>query len=448
MRIAVIGAGWAGLAAAVAATEAGHQVTVLEAARTLGGRARALDFRSVPGAASDMPLRLDNGQHILIGAYTACLGLMQKLGVSLEQAFVRTPLALVFPDGSGLRMPDAPPPWDAAWGIATAQGWSLGERLALLRTAARWRLQGFQCAEHLTVGDLCAPLPQTLVDGFIDPLCVSALNTPARSASAQVFLRVLHDSLFAGRGGSHLLIPRTDLSALLPDAAERWLVQRGATVRRGARVQQLAPLGEGWLVDGEAFDQAVLAAPATEAARLVQTALPYLTTATHSAAATWRQKAAALQFTAIATVYAQVPAPPTATATATATGSTLSRPMQALWPGAGGPAQFAFDRGQLGGPPGLLALVVSAAEGDRQALEAAAVHQARKQLNLPALHPLTTVVEKRATFACTPGLQRPAPTIAPGLWACCDYVDGPYPATLEGAVRSANDLFPGLSDRR
>ena len=46
------------------------------------------------------------------------------------------------------------------------------------------------------------------------------------------------------------------------------------------------------------------------------------------------------------------------------------------------------------------------------------------------------IVEKRATFACTPGLRRPAGVIAPGLLACGDYIDGPYPATLEGAVRS------------
>jgi len=46
------------------------------------------------------------------------------------------------------------------------------------------------------------------------------------------------------------------------------------------------------------------------------------------------------------------------------------------------------------------------------------------------------VVEKRATFACTPQLQRPATRIAPALLACGDYVAGPYPATLEGAVRS------------
>jgi predicted NAD/FAD-dependent oxidoreductase len=60
---------------------------------------------------------------------------------------------------------------------------------------------------------------------------------------------------------------------------------------------------------------------------------------------------------------------------------------------------------------------------------------ARAQLGLD-LEAVQTVVEKRATFACTPGLQRPAPAIAPGLLACGDYVAGPYPATLEGAVRS------------
>jgi predicted NAD/FAD-dependent oxidoreductase len=57
-------------------------------------------------------------------------------------------------------------------------------------------------------------------------------------------------------------------------------------------------------------------------------------------------------------------------------------------------------------------------------------------LGITQLHILQTVVEKRATFACTPGLQRPGQRIAPGLLACGDYLDGPYPATLEGAVRS------------
>jgi predicted NAD/FAD-dependent oxidoreductase len=99
------------------------------------------------------------------------------------------------------------------------------------------------------------------------------------------------------------------------------------------------------------------------------------------------------------------------------------------------PAQFVFDRGQLGGPAGLLAFVVSASHGERDDLQAQVLAQAKTQLGLN-LQAVQTVVEKRATFACTPALLRPPMHIAPGLLACGDYVEGPYPATLEGAVRS------------
>jgi predicted NAD/FAD-dependent oxidoreductase len=99
-----------------------------------------------------------------------------------------------------------------------------------------------------------------------------------------------------------------------------------------------------------------------------------------------------------------------------------------------------FDRGQLGGPTGLLAFVVSASTEARDVLQGQVLQQACSQLGhlLQGAPPeaLQTVVEKRATFACTPGLRRPAQSVAPGLLACGDYVDGPYPATLEGAVRS------------
>ena len=65
--------------------------------------------------------------------------------------------------------------------------------------------------------------------------------------------------------------------------------------------------------------------------------------------------------------------------------------------------------------------------------------QAATQLGATRLRIVQTVIERRATFACTPGLARPAMQIAPGLAACGDYLDGPYPATLEGAVRSGLD---------
>jgi predicted NAD/FAD-dependent oxidoreductase len=103
---------------------------------------------------------------------------------------------------------------------------------------------------------------------------------------------------------------------------------------------------------------------------------------------------------------------------------------------ASAPAQFAFDRGQLSGLPGVLAMVVSANETPREALEEQVIAQAVAQLGQTKLQLVQTVVEKRATFACTPGLSRPPMDIALGLRACGDYIEGPYPATLEGAVLS------------
>ena len=118
--------------------------------------------------------------------------------------------------------------------------------------------------------------------------------------------------------------------------------------------------------------------------------------------------------------------------------------MLALRCNAACPAQFVFDRAQLGGPAGLLAFVVSAAQRERQALQARVLAQAHSQLGL-TLQAVQTVVEKRATFACTPGLVRPPAHIAPGLFACGDYVAGPYPATLEGAVISGVQVAQGLA---
>ena len=421
LRVAIIGAGWAGMAAAVSAAQAGHAVTVLEASRSLGGRARGLDARLPDGR----PLRLDNGQHILIGAYSQCLQLMRDIGLQPEALLLRQPLTLRYPDGSGLALPDAAPPWDAAWGIARARGWHWRERLALLQQAARWRANGFGCDPALSVTQLCAGLPQRLFDELIEPLCVSALNTPAAQACGATFLRVLGDSLFAGRGGSHLLLPRTDLGALLPEPAARWLQARGQRVRLGQRVQSLARGTRGWLVDGQAFDAVLLACSSTEAARLVNDAQAWA--AERQALLAWAETARRLPFGAIATVYAQpADAAPTAP---------LPAPMLALRQG---PAQFVFDRGQLDASApsqGLLAFVISAFEGERQALEASVLTQAAQELGRPGLQVLQTVVERRATFLCTPQLQRPAMQIAPGLLACADYVAGPYPATLEGAVR-------------
>jgi squalene-associated FAD-dependent desaturase len=417
VKLAIVGAGWAGMAAAVKAVKQGHEVTVFEAARTLGGRARGLEGRLPNGSA----VALDNGQHILIGAYTETLRLMREVGVDTQTALQRLPLTLKFPDGAGLQLPSLPVPLDVLAGILRNGGWPLQERLGLLRAALGWKLRGFECEAQLSVADLCRKLGPHVMQELIEPLCVSALNTPARQASAQVFLRVLRDALFSVPGGSQLLLPRIDLSALFPQAAARWLAQRSASVQTATRISTLQSGVGRWMLDDQEFDSVLLACPSTEAARLVDGAAG--PQAEPAALQAWATSAAALHFEAITTVYAW------------AAEARLPAPMLALRHDTQHPAQFVFDRGQLDGSGGLLAFVVSASRGERETIQAQVLQQARSQLGLD-LQVVQTVVEKRATFACTPALQRPAQAIAPGLLACGDYVAGPYPATLEGAVRS------------
>ncbi len=438
LKLAIVGAGWAGMAAAVRLAEAGWDVTVYEAARTLGGRARALPARHPDGT----PLTLDNGQHILIGAYRQALALMRQVGLDPREQLLALPLALPYPDGSGLRTPAWavrwPAPLDALAAIASARGWRWRERLALVRASLAWQRQGFRCDPSLSVAALGERLPDRVMRELLEPLCVSALNVPVHEASAQVFLRVLQDALFGqgaeGFGPSNLLLPRTDLSRLFPQAAADWLARHhGARTRvlAGHRVTGLSIDGDRWRlqVQGMApttYDRVIWATGAGPAAQaMAEMAHP------PAAAAAWTRTAQGLRFTAITTVYAW------------ADGARLAAPLLALRTGPDAqatPAQFVFDRGQLSpGDPaaqGLLAFVASASQGEREDLQARVLQQAARQLGLHALQPVQTVVEKRATFACVPGVQRPPPAIAPGLWAAGDYVQGPYPATLEGAVCS------------
>ncbi|WP_428509267.1 hydroxysqualene dehydroxylase HpnE [Roseateles sp.] len=411
LRVAVVGGGWAGLAAAVRACDAGHRVQLFDMAGQLGGRARSLP----PDEAG---LRLDNGQHILIGAYRRSLALMRQLGVAPETALLRLPLRLRYPQHEGLRLPPGAAMPAFVRGVLTCQRWSWPARLGLLSAATGWLLHGFRCAPELSVAQLCRGLPQQIKDELIDPLCVAALNTPAAQASASVFLRVLHDALFSGPGSSDLLLPRRPLSELLAEPAQTWLQAHGAELRLGHRVQSLAPRAEGgWLLEGEAFDRIILACSAAEAARLTAPLAPG-----------WSAQAAALNYEPIITVYLQHPGP------------AWPAPMLALQEGPQAPAQFAFDLGQLcAEAAGRSAWVISgAAPWVERGLEAAAEavrRQAQRELGWaqpPAL--IRVLAEKRATFACRPGLQRPPAAIATGLWAAGDYVAGPYPATLEGAV--------------
>ena len=419
--LAVVGGGWAGLAAAVRATEAGYRVTLFEMAGHWGGRARGVE---VDG------LALDNGQHILIGAYLRTLALMTKVGADATANLHRQPLELRYPDGRGLRLPRGPAWLGFGVAVAGCVGWTWRDRLMLIAQAGRWALAGFRCDPALSVDALCRRLPPAVRQLLIDPLCVAALNTPAADASAQVFLRVLRDALFSGQGSADLLLPRRDLGSLLPVPAARWLAAQGAHLQLGGRVMQLHHDGSHWQVDGQPFAAVVLACSAHEAARLAQTHAP-----------AWAAAAQAMAYEPIVTVYLHC------------SGAHLPSVMTALIEGPLAPAQYAFDHGALDATPGVFAFVISGARGwVARGLEATGQAVLKQALDAfphgtwpttPKV--LRVMAEKRATFRCTPALLRPPPGVAPGLVAAGDYIAGPYPATLEGAVRSGEAAVDLLS---
>ncbi|MBP5997408.1 MAG: hydroxysqualene dehydroxylase HpnE [Azonexus sp.] len=395
MKVAVIGGGWAGIAAAVELTASGATTTLYEAGRALGGRARsiAIDGRT-----------LDNGQHILLGAYRDTLALMRQVGADPELLLERRPLQVVDHTGFRLALPKWPAPLNVAWGLLSARGVGWREKLA-----TAWWMQGikarrFRLDEDCSVAEWLDAAGQTgaLRHHLWEPLCLAALNIPAGRASAQVFANVLRDSLgSARREDTNLLLPRVALGQLLPEPATRWFAASGATLRLGHRVANFAPLPHGIAVDGEIHDAAVVATAPQHAGKL------------------WPALAADFDHEPIVTVYLQFAAK-----------TSLAFPLQKQ---SGNYGQWVVDRGN-----GLLACVLSG-HGDWEALaEAELVAALVAELALPTLPTWTRVIcEKRATFACRPNLARPDHrTPDPRILRAGDYSWADYPATLEGAVRS------------
>jgi squalene-associated FAD-dependent desaturase len=411
----------------------GTQVTLFEAARSLGGRARTIE---VDGRT------LDNGQHILLGAYKDTLGLMKRVGVDPSAALLRLPLQMRYPAASGgmdFVAPRLPAPWHIIVALMRATGLARADKLALGRfsTAARW--MGWRLDTDVSVSTLLTRFEQTerLQRLMWQPLCLAALNTPPERASANVFLAVLRDSLGAKRAASDMLIPRVDLGALFPQAAGRYIEAKGGAVKSGAKVASLTRIDSGWelAASGQAlggdwrgvFDAVVLATPPAQAGALLA-AMPE--------ASELAVQLDAFEHEPIATCYLQYDA-----------ALRLPLPFCALLeaPEAQRFGQFAFDRGQLdASQPGLLAVVISAAGAaaalDQDSLARAVAAQlaaAFPGLGLEAPLWSRVITEKRATFACTPGLARP-PNATPlaGLVLAGDYTASDYPATLESAVRS------------
>jgi len=211
LRVAVIGGGWAGCAAALTLAERDLDVTLFEAAGVLGGRARGLEIHG---------LALDNGQHLLLGAYTQTLALIAAVSPQDERdaGLLRLPLALDQPPDFSLVCPKLPAPFHVLMGLAAARGLKLSEKWA----AARWvhhLLHASGEIDNISVVQLIADQPQKVRAALWQPLCIAALNTPIEAASAKIFRQVLRAALGKKRSHSDLLFPRVDLTQLFPQPA-------------------------------------------------------------------------------------------------------------------------------------------------------------------------------------------------------------------------------------
>lgn len=420
--IIVVGGGWAGLSCAIELTRLGHQVTVLESARQLGGRARCVPFND---------LAIDNGQHILLGAYRQTLQLLHLLGIAESKALQRLPLNLQLQNAQhqtySLRVPNFPAPLHLLSGLLSAKGFTLQERWRAITLGSRiWRNvsandKDQSVLEWLTQEQQSA----TVIQCLWEPLCLAAMNTPIHLASAQVFQTVMYDAFCHTRHNSDILLPRSDLGTLLPDPALDFIEQHHGSVHLGQRVEAIHVHQRhihGVQTQQGDIDaaQIVLAVPPHAAIPLIES---------HTALQDLAYLLRGFTYEPISTVYIKYPKEVHS-----------DFPIQGF---VGMTSQWLIDR-QITAHPGLMAVVISGPGSHMQWDTSQLAKQVITELadafpHWPKPEEHFVIREKRATFSCRVGIQSIRPdntTPVKGLWLAGDYTNTRYPATIEGAVRS------------
>ena len=425
--VAVIGAGWAGLAAAHTLQQKNLRVHVFEQSHTLGGRARKVHSRKLGRT-------IDNGQHLLIGAYSDTLRLMQELGLDEREHFLRQPLDIsTLNQDFRLHLKSTlPAPFDFLQALLWAKGLALTDKCKLIRALLTLKRQKWRVPHAQTVGNWLKQEKQTpfLYQAFWEPLCIATLNTHINKASMQLFARVLQHSTDAGKQASNFLIPRVNLSAL-------WAEKLSKAIRftYGKSIQSLSITPKGYQIDSLDFDAVILATPAEQCAKILAT-LP-----NSENQPGFMEALRQFSFNPIMTITLeleknwQLPLPLYLLKT--------EHPQQ-------DPGQWLFMRSRFMADTGKsvrpeIAIVISQAsewlEKDKPEIIRLVIEQLARQapenLPLPAVTAWDIITEKRATFSAEPGLHRlPNATAWPGLYLAGDWTDTGFPGVLEGAVKS------------
>jgi hydroxysqualene dehydroxylase len=416
--IAIIGGGVAGLAVAATLVKQGQQVTIFEASAFLGGRARGIEYKGIP---------IDNGQHILLGAYRETLNLLQLAGVNEPLYLTRLPLTLYVKDlvnsqSFNLKAnPLLPAPLHILMGLLNASGVSLSEKLSAIRFMAWMKLKKFKLKKDQPLISLLQAhqQPAKFIQFLWEPLCLAALNTPLNQASAQVFLNVLRDSFSQEKHDADVLLARSDLSSLISDPISQYIQKHGGIIHTNSPITNIKRSNNSYQLQcheaTHTFSHIVIACGPHQLKSFAN-ALPAIAKITEH-----------FSYQPITTVYLQY-----------SNNTQLPMPMIGV---VNSISQWIFDRGQICGQDGLIAVVISAHQPFKQTHDELAEIVAEElkrivpSIGIPIWHKVIT--EKRATFSCDTALNRPENnTDYPNFYLAGDFTQGDYPATIEGAVRS------------
>jgi squalene-associated FAD-dependent desaturase len=448
-EILVIGGGFAGLAAAVALSEAGRRVRLLEQSQHLGGRARS--FRDpVTGSV------VDNGQHILMGCYHQTLHFLKTIG-TLDHIRFQPRMSVRFlkrgARPSELRLANLPAPWHLMGGVLSSDAFSWREKLQILKLGRalaaglqkRGAMAEARSSGEMTVESWLSSLGQSerVRRNFWNLLCIAAMNEDPKIASATIFARVLARALFQSPADSRIGIPATGLSDCYTEAAANYIRQRGGRVELGKRVavviarrEEVEGVG---LADGTEI-QARTIVSAIPWFRLAQCLPPELASRPFFSGA-WRLKPAP-----IISVCVWFDRSVTSFDFAGLRGTTF---------------QWLFNKSKIWGNPEssafALSLVLSGAHNhisrSSEDLTAAALRELNEvmpEVRDAKLARSWVIKEPFATFSPVVGvgaLRPPCQTPLRGFYLAGDWTSTGLPATIEGAVESGYTAAETILER-